>query len=63
MHCANVLGQLDLRIAANKRSSMPQGQSGDDAEAFESLIKRTSNDKQMTEHRLGGLRKLGALRR
>ncbi len=64
MHCANVLGQLDLEERG--KQALEQCRKVNPAmtpKHFESLIKRTSNDKQMTEHRLGGLRKLGALRR
>jgi hypothetical protein len=59
-----VLGQLDLEERG--KQALEQCRKVNPAmtpKHFESLIKRTSNDKQMTEHRLGGLRKLGALRR
>jgi TolB-like protein len=64
MHCANVLGQLDL--TERGKEALEQCRKVNPAmtpKHFESLVKRTSNDKQMTEHRLGGLRKLGALKR
>jgi len=64
MHYANVLGQLNLK----ERGEEALARCRDVNPAltpkhFESFVKRTSNDKTMTDHRTGGLRKLGALKR
>jgi TolB-like protein len=64
MHYANVLGQLNLKERADEAlARCREVNAALTPKHFESFVKRTSNDKAMTEHRTGGLRKLGLLRR
>jgi adenylate cyclase len=64
MHYANVLGHENRKTAAEE--ALEHCRSVNPAltpKHFESLIRRMSGDKSVVEHRVGGLRKIGALRR
>ncbi|HEX7082287.1 MAG TPA: winged helix-turn-helix domain-containing protein [Gammaproteobacteria bacterium] len=63
MHHANVLGRLNLKKAA--QDALERCRKINPAmtpKHFESLIERMTDNESVIEHRLGGLRKIGALR-
>jgi predicted Zn-dependent protease len=64
IHYANVLGHKKLKDRAQQ--ALEQCKKINPAmtpKHYESLVKRMSRDKILVEHRLGGLRNIGALRR
>jgi adenylate cyclase len=64
MHYANVLGHKKLKDrAAEALEQCKKINPAMTPKHYESLIKRMSRDKTLVEHRLGGLRNIGALRR
>jgi TolB-like protein/Tfp pilus assembly protein PilF len=64
MHCANLLGHKSQKDRAQQAlGKCTKLNPAMTPKHYESLVKRMSRDKTLLEHRLGGLRNLGALRR